>query len=381
VDLPAALPGSTLWGLLHALIPAPGVGARCRYPTHHLQEDLDAQDDGREQPATVLHVHRRVGGVIPMTAVPWTFVPVLAAFLAAGCAGGDVRDAEGMERGGERPDLVPAAESRDRGDAFHEVTSRGRGTVTVLFTPSRGFAFRNDAGEPTGVTVEIVRDFFRWVEAREGVELDIRWLEEDEWGRFYRRVRDGSGGVLGLGNVTITDERREEVDFSPPYLDNVAVLITRQEVPELPSMDEAPSHFAGFTAYPRRGTLHEDRVEGLRDRSIPGFQVRYLSSMDAIIAAVQEGPDRLAWVDIHNFWREAERGAPIRRHPAGDDSSEVLAIILPRGSDWTPVLEAFFHEGEGYRNSPRYQELLETHLGEGLANLLQDVRQRAAEDR
>jgi hypothetical protein len=296
-----------------------------------------------------------------------------------GCAGGDAMNTEGMERSADRPDLVPAAESRDRGDTFQELSSRGTGSVVVLFSPSEGWAHRLGDEEPTGVTADLIRDFFRWVEEREGVEVEVRWVEEEEWGRFYRRVRDAAGGVLGIGNVTITPERREEVDFSPPYLSNVAVLITHEDVPELPSMDEAYSHFAGFTAYPRRGTLHEDRIEALRDQGIPDFHVQYLNSIEAVIAAVLEGPDRLAWVDIHNFWRATEHGAPLRRHPAGDDRSESLAIILPRGSDWTPLLEAFFHEGEGYRNSQRYNELLETHLGEGLAGLLQEVGAEADE--
>ncbi len=304
--------------------------------------------------------------------------PALA--LLAGCAGTDTRNAEGMERPADRPDLVPAAESRDRGDTFAQVREQGVGQVVVLFSPSPGWAQWSDSHEPTGVTAEILKDFFRWVEEREGVALEVRWVEEEEWGRFYRRVRDGAGGVLGIGNVTITEERREEVDFSPPYLDNVAVLITHQDVEELTSMEEVMTHFAGFTAYPRRGTLHEDRVEALRDQGIPGFRVQYLNSIEAVIEAVRERPDGLAWVDIHNFWRAAEQGVPVRRHPAGDDRSETLGIILPRGSDWTPLLEAFFLEGEGYRNSSRYDELLVTHLGPGLATLLQDVHRPAEVD-
>lgn len=305
--------------------------------------------------------------------------PVIA-LLIMGCAGGDAMNTDGTERASSRPDLVPAAESRDRGDTFHELSARGEGKVVVIFSPSEGWAHRRDPErEPEGVTAEILRDFFRWVEEREGVRAEVDWVEEEEWGRFYRRVRDAAGGVLGIGNVTITEERREEVDFSPPYLSNVAVLITHADVPELSSMEEASSHFAGFIAYPRRGTLHEDRVEGLRDRGIPDFRVQYLNSTEAVISAVLEGPGRLAWVDIHNFWRAAQNGAPIRRHPSADDHTESLGVILPRGSDWTPLLETFFLEGEGYRNSARFHELMDTHLGEGLASLLRTVGTEADE--
>lgn len=281
--------------------------------------------------------------------------------------------------GNDRPDLVPAHEFRDRGESYRLVTARRAGTITVLYVTSDGWAYRDESGNLTGVTVEIMRDFARWIEVREGVTLDLKWEEEEEWARFYRRVRDGQSGLFGIGNTTITDARREEIDFSPPYLNNVAVLITHEDVPDLPSLDRAPEHFAGFTAYAFRGTLHEDRVEGLRAQRIPDFNVRYMDSNNEIVDAVAQGPGRLAWIDVYNFWRAQGSGIPIRRHPAGDDASETLGIILPRGSDWTPLLEAFFREGEGYRNGTRYRELLRTHLGEGLTWLLEEAR-RVQED-
>jgi ABC-type amino acid transport substrate-binding protein len=296
--------------------------------------------------------------------------------LALGCTGPGESRADGDPVQSQRPDLVPAAASRDRGDAYADLQQKGAGEVVVLFTPSPGWAhWASDRDSvPTGVTVDLLQDFFRWVETEDGVSLRVRWVEEPEWGRFYRRVRDAGGGVLGIGHVTITPERREELDFSPPYLSNVAVLITRNDVPELSSMADFARHFAGFTAYPFRGTLHEDRIERLRDLGIPDFQVQYVNSIDAILAAVQGGSDRLAWLDLYDFWLAVERGVPIRRHPAGDDHSESLGVILPRGSDWTPVLEAFLTEGNGYRNGARYEGLLRSHLGDGLAEALQGVR-------
>jgi len=296
--------------------------------------------------------------------------------LSLGCAGPGEILPEAEHAPSQRPDLVPAAASRDRGDAYADLRRRGEGDVVVLFTPSPGWAHRPSASDPlpTGVTVDLLQDFFRWVEQEEGVTLRVRWVEEPEWGRFYRRVRDGAGGVLGIGHVTITPERREELDFSPPYLSNVAVLITRDDVPELASMADIPHHFAGFTAFPFRGTLHEDRVERLRDLGIPDFQVQYVNSIDAILAAVQGGSDRLAWLDLYDFWLAVENGAAIRRHPVGDDHSESLGVILPRGSDWTPALESFLTSGGGYRNGARYDGLLRTHLGDGLAEALQGVR-------
>jgi ABC-type amino acid transport substrate-binding protein len=274
-----------------------------------------------------------------------------------------------------RPVLAAASEvAVDQGDPVARVRNAGAGRVVVVYVPSDGWSYQGPDGALTGVSVEILRDFFRWFEARERVELDVTWAADDDWSRFYRRVRNGSDGVFGIGNVTITQQRRGELDFSPPYLNNVAVLITHADVPTLASLDDAPRAFEGFTAIPHRGTLHEERVNALRERRIPGLRVMPLDSNDEIVEAVAASPDRLAWIDVHAYWRAVDRGVPLRRHPAGDDTSETFGVILPRGSDWTPLLETFFEEGDGYRNLPRYRAHLEAHLGASVAQLLEEAR-------
>jgi ABC-type amino acid transport substrate-binding protein len=286
---------------------------------------------------------------------------------------GDAREGEAGAR--SRPVLAaPSEVAVDQGASLARIREAGTGRVVVVYVPSAGWSYTAPGGDLTGVTVEILRDFFRWVEAEEGVRIQVSWAPDDDWTRFYRRVRNGSDGVFGIGNVTITQQRRGELDFSPPYLNNVAVLITHEDVPELPSLEAAAEAFEGFTAFPYRGTLHEERMNHLRERRIPGLRVIPLDSNDEILAAVAEGPGRLAWIDVHAYWRGVERGLPLRRHPAADDSSETFGVILPRGSDWTPLLEAFFQEGEGYRNAPRYLEILQTHLGPELAELLEEAR-------
>ena len=44
-------------------------------------------------------------------------------------------------------------------------------------------------------------------------------------------------------------------------------------------------------------------------------------------------------------------------------------MILPHGSDWTAVIDAFFHE-QDYAGGERFREHLQRHLGDDLADLL-----------
>jgi hypothetical protein len=61
----------------------------------------------------------------------------------------------------------------------------------------------------------------------------------------------------------------------------------------------------------------------------------------------------------------------IKRHPAGDKTSEQFGFIMPMTSDWAPLVDEFFKANGGYLNSKEYKNILVKHLGEAGVKLLQ----------
>jgi ABC-type amino acid transport substrate-binding protein len=277
------------------------------------------------------------------------------------------------------PAPAPGSGAVDPGDRWAEARTAGAGTVTVLYVPADGWAYRDAGGRLTGVTVELMRLFAGHVRAAHGVSLDLRFVEEEDWRTFYRRVRTGAGGVFGIGNVTITEARRAELRFSPPYLTNVASLITHADVPELERLEAMPVTFAGLTALAFAGTLHEERLRRFEREHFPGVEVALAGSNREILDRVAGG-GYFAYVDAYNYRAAREAGAPLRHHPVADDAAEEFGVIMPLESDWAPVLADFFEHGGGLRRTDAYRALLVEHRGEGLARTLLDAaaRQRDA---
>jgi ABC-type amino acid transport substrate-binding protein len=259
-------------------------------------------------------------------------------------------------------------------DSFEQVRARGTGAVQVLYVEAPGFAYRDADGELTGVTVELLRDFGRWVEREYDIVLTMDFIEETDWRTFYNRVRDGEGGLFGIGNVTITEPRRDELRFSPPYLHNVAVLITHESVPELSTLEELGTTFAGLRPLAFAGTLHEDRLETLRLAHMPQVPLDSADSNPEIVERVSAGPGYFAYIDAYNYWRAVAAGAALRHHPPGDEAGETFGVILPLGSDWGPIIDAYFAADGGLLDQPRYRQWLAEHLGPALADQLEAAR-------
>lgn len=261
----------------------------------------------------------------------------------------------------------------DRGDTWDNVEAAGDGEVTVLYVPAEGFAYEDPDGELTGVTVEIMRLFADWMRDTHDVDLTLNFVEESDWSTFYERVQTGTGGVFGLGNVTTTEERREELQFSPSYMTNIAVLITHEEPPKLEAWDDWPATFGDRTLLAFEGTLHEERLREIQETYAPDANLAFTDSNDDILDRVADG-GYVAYIDGYNYWRAVEEGAPLQRHPIGDDPAEEFGIIMPPDSDWDAPMAEFFEAGDGLLARSAYHDLLEGHLGERVVEALDEVQ-------
>jgi hypothetical protein len=273
---------------------------------------------------------------------------------------------------------TPEQDTAPDGPVSWAQAQAGGGRVQVLYVPAEGFAYHDAEGNLTGVTVEVMRHFVEWVRAAHGVDVDVDFVAEEDWRTFYGRVREAPAGVFGIGNVTITEARRSELQFSPPYLTSMAVLITHERVPEIRTEADAAFAFRGLDALAFEGTLHEERLRRLRDAHVPDASLVMESANDAIIDSVASG-GYFAYTDAYNYWRALERGAPLRRHPSLDDPAEEFGVIMPLVSDWAPAIDGFFNHGDGYRNTALYRDLLSRHLGKPLTDALETARRALAD--
>lgn len=270
-------------------------------------------------------------------------------------------------------ETAPPPASRDQpgdtGATWSEAAAAGEATVRVLYVPAEGWAYTDPDGELTGVAVQIMQAFADWLATEHGTALNLAFVPEEDWSVFYGRVRDADGGVFGLGNVTITEQRRSELAFSPPYLTNVAVMISRDDRPALERPAQLEEVFSGLAGLAFAGTIHETRLRELQEAHWPGMGLDFAKSNGEIIDRVSGG-EYFAYIDAYNYWRARQQGAPVMHHPVMDDPGEEFGIVMPVDSDWQKPLTAFFDDGKGLRNTPFYRSLLEQHLGEEVARLL-----------
>ncbi|TNE68627.1 transporter substrate-binding domain-containing protein [bacterium] len=245
------------------------------------------------------------------------------------------------------------------------------GTVTIVYYPEEAFAYKDRQGRPTGVELDILSQFVSWVRNAKGVDLEVEWVAQSDFEKLYNDVKSSSGGVIGAGNITITDARKKELQFSPAYLNNIAVLYSNSASPDLKTLDQIGTTFKGMSAVVHKGTTHVETLNELKQKYFPSFSIKQVNSDEEAINQVIADPKLFSYTDLSNYWLAQKENKPIKRHPVGDKTTEQFGFILPLNSDWEPLLKEFFNLGSGYRSNVTYKRILMRHLGSEVTKMLE----------
>ncbi len=191
---------------------------------------------------------------------------------------------------------------------FQQMVRRHRIRVLVPF--SKTFYFL-DGGRQLGFTYEMVQGFEKFVNTRLNkghVKVKVIVIPTER-NRLLPDLVAGRGDIAA-GNLTITPERLEKVDFSDPFFTDVnEIIVTGPGGPQLHSLFD----LAGREIYVRRSSSYYDSLRrlnrALREMGKKPVVIRqadeYLEDED-LLEMVNAGLIPMIVIDSHKglFWRQ-----------------------------------------------------------------------------
>ncbi|MFD1003377.1 substrate-binding periplasmic protein [Ohtaekwangia kribbensis] len=261
------------------------------------------------------------------------------------------------------------------GDTWKDASKKGTGSVSFAYVETPSFVYVDESGKLTGICVDIMNDFVAWLKDVKKVDVKPNFVGNGTSFRgMYDKVKISKGGVFGLGNITITEERKKEVKFSQPFITNFAILITQDKIPTLTKFEDLPKTFADLTAYTAKGTLNEKRMMELKSNYFPNMKVAYTTTSQETLEKLFIDPKGFAYLDLAFYLEAVQKKKNIKRHPIADKAAEQFGFIMPLGTDWAPVLDEFLKNNGGYTASARYKSILVKHMGEAGMKLMQSSK-------
>lgn len=257
------------------------------------------------------------------------------------------------------------------GDTWEKIKTTGSGEIVLTYVETPAFSYKDKNDKLQGICVDIMNSFINYVQHNYKVKITTKYVGDGaNFKKFYDSVKNSKGGVFGLGNVTIRDDRKKEVSFTPSYIKSIALLVTHSDAPELKDVTEMKTKFAGYKAYVPKGTTHEQRMLDLKRMYFPDLIIEYApTSFEALERTVSD-KKAICFQDIALYWDFKQKGSPIKYINFETTKGEELGMIMPLNSDWAPLFEEFFSVGAGFKSSSVYRTSLMKHLGTEVVQML-----------
>lgn len=210
------------------------------------------------------------------------------------------------------------------------------------------FTFHNEEGELTGFDVEIARE----VADRMGVKAVFK---ETKWDSMFAGLNSERFDMVA-NEVGMTPERKEKYQFSDPYIQSSAVLVTNKDNTKIKSFDDIKGVASAQSLTSNYGDIAKEY--GADITSVEGFkEAMQLIASKRVDVTIN---DRLSVLDFLN----TQKDAPVKIVDREEDASK-NAFPFREGSD--ELIEAVNKALADMKEDGTYLEISKKWFGEDVS--------------
>jgi len=254
-----------------------------------------------------------------------------------------------------------------KGDSWKTVNSKGNGTLGVVYYPQPGLIYE-EGGKMKGVCTEILTDFVVFVQTKYNKKVTVQYLGAENVYSEFLKVCQTTSDILGVTNVTITDERKRLFKFTPAFLSNEETLITHKDAPTVESLQKIGTALNGYTAKMVVSSVHIKYIEQIKKNYMPSLQYNTGPSGSEILKEISTNPKLFTILDFTEYVDATRNKLPIKRQNVKVGELQELAFIMSKQTDWDKVWAEFLTPE--YRKSEKYRKVIATNLGGAYLNML-----------
>jgi signal transduction histidine kinase len=238
-------------------------------------------------------------------------------------------------------------------NTWEEVQKNKKGSITIYWDESRPFIFQTPDGGMGGIEGDILEGFRSYIKTTRNIDLALNWKDAGSFSNTYVTIRDKRDpGTFGASAFSITPYREHDVDFSPPYMSDITVLITSKNVPIVKNLEEFNRVFSKLTAVTISQTTYEQDLLKIREQTNIPFEIHYIPSSENILKSIESMDNGFGFIDlpVYMMYFNNDPSIKVKRQNLFPIKREGYAFILPENSDWGGILEEYFKH-EKFRNN------------------------------
>lgn len=241
-------------------------------------------------------------------------------------------------------------------DSWQDVLTNKSGKLSIIYYESPGI-MRVQNGRATGLCADILAGFQQFVKDKYSVDLTIQLVSgEIDFDTFLKRI-ESSQNILGVGEITITEERKKVLRFTPPYVAMPNVLITNKAAAPLQNL----TNLSGWQAIALQSAAQAYEVERLQKKYSPQNKTLYFGNVNEIINKVSQLPRSYTVLSLSIFMDSNRKSMNVKMEKLDMGAGEMIAMAMSKKSDWDKVWDEYL--SDSYLRSEVHKKLIAKNLG------------------
>lgn len=236
-------------------------------------------------------------------------------------------------------------------------------TLYINYFNQTPFAY-SDGAAVKGIEADIVNEYVLWLKSKKKIGVILKEVGFVDFEGFYTSTKNGNKNTMGLGSVTISQDRAKDVDFTAAYLKNVAFCVTNGHAPDVKTKtsDEILRSLGSMNALTISNTSLNKYILELKKQYIHDLKISYKTDEIKILDEISKNVLCFGYVDAVGFWFYLKNnpGKFLKMQKVLNQSKEELGFILPKGSQHKALFDEFF---AAFKQTPAYRSILERYLG------------------
>jgi len=254
-----------------------------------------------------------------------------------------------------------------KGDSWAKVKASG-GTLTVIYYEQPGLIYKDATGKMKGVCVDILDDFVKFVKTKYGKDLIVNYAGQEQVFPNFLSITQSTPNIMGVTNVTVTEERKKILKFTPSFMSNPVVMLTHKDAPTITTASEIGTVLKDYSAKVISGSTHVKVIEKIKKENAPSLKVTYANSGGEILKELSGGPKFFTVLDFTEYIDATRRQLPVKRQSINFGGAEELAFIMAKQTDWDQPWNEFMTMD--YRRGVRYRKIIVDNLGANFLGIL-----------
>lgn len=234
-----------------------------------------------------------------------------------------------------------------KADSWADVFKNKTGTITALWYDIEPFIYTDDNNTLIGVEYEVMESLKKYLKDRYAIDLRINWVNAGSFENIYAQVKQSKmPGVFGWSYYSITPERKKEVNFTPPYMPDLNVLITDNNEPIFNTAQELIDRLSAMKAYTMESTTMEEDVENLQRNFYKSLKIFKKKDDYEILQEVSKNNKAFGYVPLSVYIVGLQKGIKVKRQNILISRREGFAGIMPFNTDWSTIINEYFNTNE-----------------------------------